>query len=466
MKPHQIVPFSLLTFLLLASMSFADSVDFEAEPLNSTYGAAYFHSPNDLIFVEDGVLVYITNYINNGNEYFTFGRIKESLPAPIDFHNGHIFQLNNVGAIFDFTGPGDATFEFAHFGGKINIEVNSGGVLVADHFSDLAGNLAPGLTLSVTGTSVPGGHKGTVTISGDVNRLRIGGQELYIDEVTGGGNLPIDDCTYAVTHETLNVGLSWGDSFGNSPGDAMFAEDGIKVFCEEFSYGGSNLVFGENQVILTPHPAFGFQRVMGFSKIANFYDVGALEINIASVSFEILTYGGVHNLQVNDGPLLVEEFTSMPGQVDSDIFMTVDSTPFPGGYRALVTLTGNVVSLIVGGETMYLDNLCVVEADGLSPVPVDLQRVQLQFNGTYPNPFNPSTIISFTTERKATVELSVLDMAGHRITTLFHDNMDAGMHEVMWDGRTNTGQKAPAGIYFVQLRSGQQAVSQKITMVK
>lgn len=466
MKAQQLIFSLLMIFTFSTGLAFGGMVDFEAEPLNASYGAAYFHSPNDLIFSEDGVLVYITSYYNDGTEHFTYGRIKNSLPAPANFHNGHIFQLNNVGALFLFGGPGDAQFEFLHFGGQVNIAINGAGVLVADTFTELAGTLAPGVTMSVTTTNVPGGRKGTVTITGDITRLQIGGQEMYIDEVIGGGDLPGNECDQMVTHESLPMGQIWGGDFGHDPGDDMFQEDDIKVYCEEFFYEENDGIFGESEVVMTPHSAFGHQQVMAFRKFSNFYDIGSLEITTATVSFEILTDGSVHNLRVNDGPLIIAEFPNMPAQVDSDISMVVETFPFSGGYRAEITLTGNVQALTVGGETLYLDNLCVTEANAFSAAPEQMAPSSLKVEGNFPNPFNPSTTITFATQRDGVVELSVVDLAGHRVATLINEHRSAGRYEAIWNGRTAAGRTAPTGVYFVQLRSGQHVVSRKITMVK
>ncbi len=466
MKALQLSTLLVMILITLAGSTMADMVDFEAEPLYSSYGSAYFHNPNDLIFVEDGVLVYITNYYNGQNVNFTFGRIKPSLPAPADFYSGHIFQLNNVGAIFDFTGPGDASFQYAHFGGKVNLELNSGGVLIANSFAELAGNVAPGLNVSVTAVNIPGGQKGTVTITGNVERLRIGGQEMYIDEVTGGGNLPNDLCDYVISHEVLPLGTLWGDDAGNSPGDDMFVEDGIKVFLQTFSYENGDELFGECQPVMTPHPSFGMQKVMMFNKISNFYLIDSLEINTATVSFEILSTGGLNNLKVNNGPLIVEEFPNMPAIVASGVSMVVETFPIAGGFRALVTLTGNVHELTVGGEGFYLDNLCVTEIGALSGTSSDLTNTGLRVHGNYPNPFNPSTTISFSTRETGTVDLGIFDISGHRVTTLVSGTLDSGIHEIRWNGRSADGRMAPAGVYFARISSENGSVSRKITMVK
>jgi len=60
----------------------------------------------------------------------------------------------------------------------------------------------------------------------------------------------------------------------------------------------------------------------------------------------------------------------------------------------------------------------------------------------------------------------VFDVAGRLVTRLVDENLAAGSHEVTWRGNDSSGQKAPAGVYFVELRHGHRVVSKKIMMVK
>lgn len=68
--------------------------------------------------------------------------------------------------------------------------------------------------------------------------------------------------------------------------------------------------------------------------------------------------------------------------------------------------------------------------------------------GNHPNPFNPSTTISYEVLADEHVEISVLDLSGHLISVLVDRRHDAGHHEVRFDGTDYT-----SGIYFVRLKT-------------
>ena len=79
-----------------------------------------------------------------------------------------------------------------------------------------------------------------------------------------------------------------------------------------------------------------------------------------------------------------------------------------------------------------------------------------------PNPFTERTRISFTLDRESRVQLTVLDVAGRKIATLAEGLLPTGEHERWWDGRTNDGRSAAAGVYFYRLDTGTSSVTRKM----
>ncbi|HMB69117.1 MAG TPA: FlgD immunoglobulin-like domain containing protein, partial [bacterium] len=79
-----------------------------------------------------------------------------------------------------------------------------------------------------------------------------------------------------------------------------------------------------------------------------------------------------------------------------------------------------------------------------------------------PNPFATSTRIRFATPESGRAELRVVDVRGARVATLLDRNVAPGSHEIVWDGRTEGGGTAAAGVYFVELRHGGERRSAKL----
>jgi len=84
----------------------------------------------------------------------------------------------------------------------------------------------------------------------------------------------------------------------------------------------------------------------------------------------------------------------------------------------------------------------------------------------YPNPFNPTTRIRFSISKASRVSLKIFDMLGKEIATLVQDSLQAGVHSVTWNGRKSDGTKVASGTYLCRLVVGDQAISQKMLLLK
>ncbi len=83
-----------------------------------------------------------------------------------------------------------------------------------------------------------------------------------------------------------------------------------------------------------------------------------------------------------------------------------------------------------------------------------------------PNPFNPRTVIAFDLEHNAQVSLRIFDLRGQLVRNLFSGFQPAGEFRTIWDGLDRDGRAAASGLYFVQLRSGGTAQTQKAALVR
>jgi len=84
----------------------------------------------------------------------------------------------------------------------------------------------------------------------------------------------------------------------------------------------------------------------------------------------------------------------------------------------------------------------------------------------YPNPFNPETRIRFQLPQKSGVELVVYDILGQRVKTLVTEIMDAGLHQVTWDGLNYDGNEVASGMYIYRIKAGGYFANQKMLLVR
>lgn len=102
--------------------------------------------------------------------------------------------------------------------------------------------------------------------------------------------------------------------------------------------------------------------------------------------------------------------------------------------------------------------------DAAAPVPYGGVRSLLRQNA--PNPFNPSTTISFALAAPGETELQVFDVRGAQVRRLVAGDLSAGEHSVIWDGRDDAGARVPSGVYFYKLRSGTFEGLQRMVLLK
>ncbi|MCD4650380.1 MAG: T9SS type A sorting domain-containing protein [Candidatus Cloacimonetes bacterium] len=90
---------------------------------------------------------------------------------------------------------------------------------------------------------------------------------------------------------------------------------------------------------------------------------------------------------------------------------------------------------------------------------------QLTLNN-YPNPFNPTTKISFNLPLDSDVELAVYNVKGQLVKTIASDYLAAGTHTFTWNGKNNAGKQAASGVYFSRLKAGESVKTNKMLMLK
>ena len=84
----------------------------------------------------------------------------------------------------------------------------------------------------------------------------------------------------------------------------------------------------------------------------------------------------------------------------------------------------------------------------------------------FPNPFNPTTDITFSIDRAANVDLSIYNMLGQKVRTLTSGSKVAGTHVLRWDGRDEAGSNVSTGIYLYTLTDGNSSITKKMALMK
>jgi hypothetical protein len=135
------------------------------------------------------------------------------------------------------------------------------------------------------------------------------------------------------------------------------------------------------------------------------------------------------------------------------------------GFRFSWTSTGSLLHSITEFPMPYKPALRIVgTALSDSDTPIISMRDTLHNN--FPNPFNPTTTISFDIVSDTNVRIDVYNIKGQLVKTLIDAPHDVGPHRVNWDGKDTTGRDVASGVYLYQMSTDTHTDVKKMILMK
>jgi hypothetical protein len=139
-------------------------------------------------------------------------------------------------------------------------------------------------------------------------------------------------------------------------------------------------------------------------------------------------------------------------------------------YQNMATVDwndANYYELSSKGDGISLNSLWTLRV-AASPVSNDdqIQSPGISSLSNYPNPFNPSTTISFGIKENARVSVDIYNLKGQHIRNLMDESKAPGNHSVQWDGRDDQERAVAAGVYLYKIHTGTYSSSKKMVLLK
>lgn len=148
-----------------------------------------------------------------------------------------------------------------------------------------------------------------------------------------------------------------------------------------------------------------------------------------------------------------------------------------GVFLEMITGTSyQLINLVYGLE--YEVSITAVYEGGYESIPASLSFMYTgteagnelltatQLIGNYPNPFNPSTSISFELNETMHVVIEVYNVKGKHIKTLSQNYFNAGLHNVNWNGTDKNNCSVASGVYLYKMKAGSFTCTKKMTLMK
>ena len=158
----------------LSPNGMAAKVEFESFPVGTKFGGDFGNPPGPIPdeFIEDGIQISVEQFFF---QQFT-GFFLAEVVGPA---NDHQLAIDNINVLFNLTNVGfnvtSLTLQYSELGGEDNFAVNGGSIRQLARLADIPANVAPGVTALVDG--------GLITLTGKINSVLIGGQELTVDTI-------------------------------------------------------------------------------------------------------------------------------------------------------------------------------------------------------------------------------------------------------------------------------------------
>jgi hypothetical protein len=97
---------------------------------------------------------------------------------------------------------------------------------------------------------------------------------------------------------------------------------------------------------------------------------------------------------------------------------------------------------------------------------VTVPPLELTLRQNFPNPFNPSTEVSYYLPEKCRAKVEVFDISGRRVATLIDRLQSSGEKSLRWDGFDFRGNPVSSGVYFCRLTAGKKELAIKMVLLR
>lgn len=203
------------------------------------------------------------------------------------------------------------------------------------------------------------------------------------------------------------------------------------------------------------------------------FDMNAYDNNTGTRALAVIDFSGEPEPESGEtGTYYLDDFSfyNVQGPGPDSYKVYYDTTPVASGitdlfYQLHNTSIGNhivAVSALYDTNESFLTsvNLNITANDNNTIVPLK------DLVSNYPNPFNPSTNVSFNVANDCRTIVEVYNLKGQKVKTLHNQFTKAGKYSVIWNGTNQNNNKVGSGVYFLRLKTDTSDLKKKIILLK
>ncbi|MCK5051353.1 MAG: T9SS type A sorting domain-containing protein [Candidatus Cloacimonetes bacterium] len=277
-----------------------------------------------------------------------------------------------------------------------------------------------------------------------------------------------------IIKKTYDGGSNWEEKYSSNTGlfqAIYFTEEGIGWACGNNGRVAKSVDFGETWIELdSVSPSTTLLGV--YATETHLFAVGENGRIFRKEIETILDANFSAEPVLGEAPLIVQftdETVGEPsfwhwdfnndGTTDSMVQHPIWTYSEPGIYSVLLTVYDETQTIM---DFELKNDFIEVTSTGVNDVYVP------EFEMTnYPNPFNPSTTISFeTTNLHEDAQIEIFNLQGQKIKKFEIRNLKSGINEVIWNGDNDSNKPVSSGIYFYKMRNGIYTSTKKMVLLK
>lgn len=366
---------------------------------------------------------------------------------------GYTFSSVDLG---DFDGDGDPDLVISGglvseliFEGNLNIYRNEGGTF-ADTDFDFDGVLAGDVTW------------GDYDHDGDSDLLLIGA-EAALGRRTA--RIIRNDGSAGFATATLLVGAIFSDAeWGDFDADGDL--DLLTIGSTSYGPNVTNLYENQRQVIpaLPSAPSSLISDVTASRIVLSWLPASTADVTNVHVTF---------NVRVGTAPGASDVVSAMADATTGRLLKNTTGNASADGFLLEGLADGTYYWSVQTVNSAFLASSFAAEgsfsvSNSYSVASEDDTVVPREFAvyPNYPNPFSERTTFRFDLPEAANVQVRIFSILGQEVSVEAWGVLPAGQHQMDWDGTTRSGSQMGSGIYFYEVRAGQQAFTGTMTLVR
>jgi hypothetical protein len=427
-------------------------------------------SVNTAFTMGGGICCSESNPIINGN---TISR--NSVTGGDDGSGGGICCLNSNPIISgNIISLNSATVGGEGVGGGICC-INSNSIITGNNFSGNSSNFGGGIFCDDSNAIISGNMiSGNITTEGGGGGVSCAGGSPAITGNTISGNSAFYGGGICCQYLSSPI-ISGNIIIRNSASSPFYYEEGGGVYCNNSSptiscntiSGNSASDWGGGIYCDNSSPTL-VNCILWGNSLQQIYQDSTSNLQAIYSDIQDTLWPGMGNINLD--PLFVD-----PENNDYHLQSTVGS--FHGGSWLPDSLYSHCIDAGDPGSPFALEpmpnggrinmgfegNTLEASLSTSSAVPLPIAELPKEFHlyAPYPNPFNPSTEITYNLSNAGHVSLCVFDLLGRKVAILVNGFANAGSHRVTFDGS-----HLPSGIYFAHLQAGDHSESCKMVLLK